>query len=182
LKEEKKFFEYYITLDPSVVLYDTVLRAKIKNAYVDQIIKEMLDDGNDKSLALASIINAIFTQKTSAFAISRRVLNDLMKSDPNHDKNDLNTRSYVPLVNMLTENDFWEVKEEQKGRRPALFIIKSPQLITVLKEEMFGKKYDEIQNDRIKAYYMMVNKEPKDNDEVAKSVAKSLEKYNVKRS
>jgi hypothetical protein len=146
-----------ITFDERVLLYRTSNADDFPVVEAITLVKNLVKIKEPKRLALASIVNAIFTQQTSAFMITKRDLDKLLKTDKNHNLNYLQPYLYTSLQKDLRDK-FWEVREEPAGMRGGLYILKDEPAVSILKSIMIDQSYDEIQTKRIKKYYEMQEK------------------------
>lgn len=164
-----------LSFDETVLLYKTMKAEDLPVPEAISIVKDLLKVKLPERLAIASIVNAIFTQRTSAFMITKRDLDKLMMFDKNHDLNYLQSRTYKVIMDSLS-GKFWEVREKPVGRKGGLYILKDEKIINVLKLVMIDESFDEIQTKRIKKYYELQNEKVQDYD----PHAKIKEKYGIK--
>ena len=146
-------------MDDSFELYNTLPADQIEDEFVRIFVKDSLEAGNVQLDAFASIVNAIYTQKTPVFMITRKVLSTLLKNDPNHSRNSANRNKYPALIKMLTNTGFWELLEEQSGSRPAFFEVKDEVLVNALKKHMADDVYSQIIKQRHEDFLKFVDQQ-----------------------
>lgn len=118
--------------------------------------------GKNESLALSmgSIFNAILTQQTSAFLITRRELDTLVREDPNHDLKRLpSTRLYTAIIDRLLESSVLELLEKPTKSKGGLYRVIKPQIVDLLKIVMVDLIYEDVEKKRIENYYKLSLKE-----------------------
>lgn len=140
----------------TIKLYDTrdiSFFENNKKAY--NLIASLLNYNDRRMAILASIFNAIFTQKTDCFNLSRKIINDLMKNDTNHQFDGIHPSYYGPFMldchgNGVNEA-LWEEVVPQTGSNPVLIRLRKDHqvyeiLSNLISEEIlecsFQKKYE----------------------------------------
>lgn len=167
-----------LSLDESVLLYKTMLLKDIPCVDGIGIIKDLLKIKTPDRLALASIVNAIFTQQTSAFMITKRGLDKLMYFDKNHELGYLHSRTYQVLMQSLAKSNFLEIREKPVGRKGGLYILRNERVIDALKLIMIDEAYEDIERKRIENFYTFQNyDELSFSDEDRELIAKEREEY-----
>lgn len=164
----EKWIENVLTLDDTVALYKTVKISDINSVDAVHLIKGIIKKKTPEHLALSSILNAIFSQQTSAFMITKRGLDRLLKYDVNHNCEKLHPRSYQLLMEDMETRGVWEVRVRPTGSRGGLYILQDSHIINILKLIMVDKSYEEIENQRIKKYYELQSKESNDHSTKSK--------------
>ena len=101
---------------------------------------------------LASILNAIFTERKATFLLSKRILDSLVKQDGNLERNSLDSQSFSKFISWLSDkNIIREVKPSTKDKA-AVYELSSPDLIDAF-DRLVGQDYRAAQKTRcIKVY------------------------------
>lgn len=170
-----------IMVDTTITLYRT---SKIKDFELEQVrdILEKLTLKTDPlQLALASMINAIFTQRASVFMITKRSLSKLMYHDQNHDGTLCHDRVYTVMMNNLKNSGVIEVLEKPAGRKGGLYRLTDSDLVELLKLTMIDSSYEEVEKVRIEQFYNMNGKVDHENDEDFKAFNKSMERQRARK-
>lgn len=180
IEEEMPSLTKLVEFDDSVILYRTNPLDSFEGKTY-KILNYYYSRKDSLSLMVGSVFNAIFTQKTSAFMVTRRELDKLLYQDKEHDLDRIPcNRLYTMIMNRLIKTGFLEVIEKPTGSRGGLYRLVEPDMVELLKKSMFDEAYEEIEKERIKAYYVM-NGKSEDNDEFELELRKSKEEFRARR-
>jgi hypothetical protein len=172
-----KWINKSIMVDLTIGLYRTSMVEDLDNDRAEMMLNALLAKKDPLKLAFATILNAVFTQQSPVFMITKRTLSKLMYHDKNHEGNFCHDRTYTVLMRGLKNSGFIEVVEKPVGRKGGLYKLKDLDAVEVLKLIMIDISYEEIEKAKTEEYYKMNGKSKESQDEDFTSFTKHVEEY-----
>lgn len=157
-KEKKNFYSKYFDYDDSLMLYRTQKISDINNENAVDLINFTLSLNDHFSNCMASVINAIFTQKTSVFSFTRDSIKELIKQDINHDMDAFQNSAYTNFKRRIINTQFVEENIPQSGRQPGLYRLKDVTTRSILVEMIGERHLQEQEKIREKEYFRFLKK------------------------
>ena len=116
------------------------------NANAYNLIAKLINYNTRQHAYLATIFNAIFTQKTDCFMLSRRYMEQLLESETNHEFNKINNIYYGPLLTNLTEGEINIADRlvEQEGRCAAFYRLNKKHPVYAILCELISEDFLEM--------------------------------------
>lgn len=131
----------------TVKLYNVSdLEAFKSNEQAYNLLADLINKNTRQHAYLATIFNAIFTQKTDCFMLSRRYMEQLLESEPNHTFNKINNIYYGPLLTNLTEGEvnIADRLVEQEGRCAAFYRLNKKHPVYSILCELISEEFLEM--------------------------------------
>lgn len=144
MDKKQEYYKMIETLsNPNTIkLYRTKNVSDFENNNIKEFLQAFYSAKDPVVLKMSSLFNSILTHQNRSFMLSKRIMDNILESDPNIEIKSLRSEVYKDMLFRLHSNDYIETVVGQKNKRAALFKLKEGTLTKLLYEIHIKDYYD----------------------------------------